>query len=87
METHLDRFGRVIIPKLLRSHLGLRAGSALIVEEHGNEIRLRPVQETPAFGVKEGVWVFRGQASGNLSQVVQSHRQERLEGFRPRPNP
>ena len=78
MYTHVDRFGRVIIPKPVRSHLGLRAGSALEVEELAQEIRLRPVSEEPALTRKEGVLVFTGRAAGDLREALRRHRDERL---------
>ncbi len=33
METTIDRFGRVVIPKRLRDDLGLKVGEPLVIEE------------------------------------------------------
>ena len=78
MEIHVDRFGRVVIPKAVRTHLGLRAGAALKVEEHEQEIRLKPVREESRLLLKHGVLVFSGTASGTLMEAVRAHREERL---------
>lgn len=64
METVIDKFGRVVIPKRLREDLDLKPGSALQVEELNGGILLRPVQEEPQVRVKNGVLVFSGLAGG-----------------------
>lgn len=79
METNLDRFGRVIIPKKVREKLGLRPGAVLEVQQHGGDVLLKPVQEEPRLLEKDGVLVFRGKALGELTESVRSHRRERLQ--------
>lgn len=79
MKTHVDKFGRVVIPKLVRIHLGLRVGSILRIEESERAIRLTPVQDSPGLLMKEGVLVFSGQAVGDLTKAVTAHRHERLD--------
>jgi AbrB family looped-hinge helix DNA binding protein len=79
METNLDRFGRVIIPKKVRDKLGLRPGAVLEVQQQGGDVLLKPVQEEPRLLEKDGVLVFEGKASGDLAESVQSHRRERLK--------
>lgn len=79
METNLDRFGRVIIPKKVRDKLGLKPGAVLEVQQQGGDVLLKPVQEEPRLLEKDGVLVFRGKASGDLAGAVQSHRRERLK--------
>jgi len=44
MKAALDRFGRVIIPKKIREHLGLDAGKMLSIEENEGAVLLKPVQ-------------------------------------------
>lgn len=79
METNLDRFGRVILPKKVRDKLGLKPGAVLEVQEQGGDVLLKPVQEEPCLLEKEGVLVFGGKAAGDLAEAVQSHRRERLK--------
>jgi AbrB family looped-hinge helix DNA binding protein len=79
METNLDRFGRVIIPKKVRDKLGLRPGAVLEVQQQGGDVLLKPVPEEPRLLEKDGVLVFRGKAAGDLAESVQSHRRARLK--------
>jgi len=79
METNLDRFGRVIIPKKVRDKLGLRPGAVLEVQPQGGDVLLKPVQEEPRLLERDGVLVFKGKALGDLGEAVQSHRRERLK--------
>jgi len=77
METTVDRFGRIVIPKRMREDLGLRPGTKLEIEAVGEEVLLKPVHEEPHVVDREGVLVFTGSASGELIQAVERHRRER----------
>ncbi|MBI4710191.1 MAG: AbrB/MazE/SpoVT family DNA-binding domain-containing protein, partial [Nitrospirae bacterium] len=44
METILDKFGRVVIPKEIRDDLGLKPGEVIQVKESGNEVVLKPLK-------------------------------------------
>jgi AbrB family looped-hinge helix DNA binding protein len=79
METRLDRFGRVIIPKKARDKLGLEPGTVLEVQQQGGDVLLKPLQQEPRLLEKNGVLVFRGKALQDLAESVQSHRRERLK--------
>lgn len=79
MQTVLDKFGRVVIPKQVRLHLGLRAGTLLKIEERDHKVLLEPVEETTCLAEKDGLLVFSGSAVGELSGSVRSHRDARLE--------
>lgn len=78
METTLDRFGRVVIPKEIRDILGLKPGELLKVEQSNDEVVLKPLREEPPIKVKDGVLVYAGTATGNLMEAVRAHREERL---------
>jgi AbrB family looped-hinge helix DNA binding protein len=78
MKTTLDRFGRVVVPKDIRDRLGLRPGAEIEIDEKGYEIVLKPVEHEPSLMVKEGVLVYSGSATGDLSGAVRTHREERL---------
>jgi AbrB family looped-hinge helix DNA binding protein len=79
METTVDKFGRIVIPKRLREDLGLRPGTKLEIESVGEDVLLKPVHEEPHVVDKEGVLVFTGSASGNLLEAIKRQRQERTE--------
>jgi len=78
METTIDRFGRVVIPKHVREGLGLEAGEALVIEERSEGILLRPVREGAPLKQKGRVLVFAGQATGEPGNLVRKARDERL---------
>jgi len=78
LETTLDKFGRIVIPKRVRDDLGLKPGAVLQIEQADQRILMEPVNEGPHVVVKDGVLVFTGTATGNIVGAIQLHRQERL---------
>ena len=78
METTLDKFGRVVIPKRLREDLGLHPGSVLQIKQYDQKIFIEPVHEEPRMVVKKGVLVYQGIAVGDIEKVVKDHRQKLL---------
>lgn len=81
LQTKVDKFGRVVIPKEIRVDLGLSPGSLLTVEEHGNELTLRPLSEEPVVCDKGGVLVARCQITGDLESFLKTARKSRLASF------
>jgi len=82
MEATLDRFGRLVIPKKIRDHMGLDPGAVLSIEESEGRIILKPAAESAPVELKDGVLVFTGRALGDVESALRKHRQERLGGFR-----
>ncbi|HLE40693.1 MAG TPA: AbrB/MazE/SpoVT family DNA-binding domain-containing protein [Nitrospirota bacterium] len=78
MKTTLDRFGRVVVPKEIRDRLGLKPGAEIELDEHGNEVVLKPVEHETPLKLEDGVLVFTGAATGDLMEAVRAHREERL---------
>ena len=78
METTLDRFGRVVIPKQLREDLGLHPGSVLQIKKDNQKIFIEPIHEEPKFVVKKGVLVYQGTAIDDIEKVIKDHHQNRL---------
>jgi AbrB family looped-hinge helix DNA binding protein len=83
MKTTLDRFGRLVVPKKIRNKLGLRAGSAIEIEEHENEIVLKPAGHEAPLQMEGGLLVFAGSAVGDIAGAVRAHREERLANIAP----
>jgi len=79
METTLDRFGRIIIPKGVRDDMGLEAGAILQIEKEGGKIVLQPVHGEPQLMEKKGVLVFTGTAVGDVGAALHEHRKSRLK--------
>lgn len=90
MESTVDKFGRIVIPKSVRDHQGLDAGTVLEIVEDGGVIVLRPRRPAPDLVERDGTLVFTGEATGDLEQAleeaVQRQREERsrhLAAWRP----
>ena len=54
----IDRFGRLVLPKEIRDHWGLRGGTEFEVEEQEDAILLRPIARQARFTEKEGLPFF-----------------------------
>ena len=78
METTLDRFGRVVIPKRVREDLGLHPGAVLQIKQDDHKILMEPVHDKPLMVVKKGVLVFQGIATGDIEGAIKDHRKKRL---------
>ncbi len=78
METTLDKFGRVVIPKEIRDGLGLKPGEVLQIEKSDDEVVLKPLREESPLHIKDGVLVFSGTATSNIREAIRIHREERL---------
>lgn len=79
MQVAIDKFGRVLIPKVIRHHLGIRPGSVLQIEEHEHDILLKLVKSKTFLQRKKGVLIFTGEATGDLESAIQDDRERRLE--------
>lgn len=81
MQTTIDRFGRIVLPKKLRDNFNIEPGSQFHIEESGQEIILKPIHGEPNLRLKEGVLVFSGVPQGDLNKALAKHREERLKPF------
>ena len=82
METRLDRFGRIVLPKDVRDDYALLPGDLLMVRETSEGIlltRQSRVGEEEPLRMIDGVLVFDGVASGELAGAVERERQVRSE--------
>ena len=81
MQTTIDRFGRIVLPKKLRDDFNLEPGSQIFIEESGQEIILKPIHGEPNLRLKEGVLVFSGVPLGDLNDALAKHREERSKSI------
>ena len=82
METILDRFGRIVIPKKIREDFDLKVGTQIQIEENEKSIILTPVQGEPNLRMKDGVLVFSGVPLEDLGEALIKHRKDRLISIR-----
>ncbi len=79
MQTTVDRFGRVVIPKAVRERLGISAGTPLTVDHTESAVVLRVSQREPQLADEDGVLVFTGEPTADLAKAVDKSRRERSE--------
>jgi AbrB family looped-hinge helix DNA binding protein len=79
METSMDRFGRIVIPKKILENFNLKAGSLIRIEEGEQKIILKPVRGEPNLHVKDGVLVFKGTFLEDSDDAAVRHRDERMK--------
>ena len=78
MVTTLDKFGRVIIPKRFREHLGINFKSTLNISEDGKRIVLELVKEREPVVDRNGILVFTGNLESPKSDLLKSDRNKRM---------
>ena len=54
MQTTIDRFGKIVLPKRIRDDFNLAPGCQIHSEESGQEIILKPIHGEPGLRLKEG---------------------------------
>ena len=81
MELSIDKFGRVVIPKKLREHLGVGMSMKVEVKETPDGILLKPVRRQSGLMMKDGILILRGGGDNshiNLDTLVDDEREERI---------
>ena len=78
MQLTVDKFGRILIPKALRDDFNLIAGALLDIEEKGDQIVLKPVQERHVVMQKKGILVYTGKPVGHIVDITKQERENRL---------
>ena len=80
MTLKIDKAGRVVLPKPVRTRLGLRAGSDLELEETPDGVILKPSEQRPSMVKIEGHWVFTGKVPPGFDvvQAVKDDREDRI---------
>lgn len=82
METTLDGFGRIVIPKKIRDDLNLEPGAQISIEKTDQAIILKAIEGEPNLHWKDGVLVFSGASMGDISGALAKHRRERAREIR-----
>ncbi len=82
METSVDRFGRIVIPKKIREDFNLESGTPIRIEKNEQSIILTPVHGEPNLRVKDGVLVFSGIPLEDFSDALAKHRENRIKSIR-----
>ena len=79
MQTKIDSFGRIVIPKSIRERYGLIPGASIEFNPDDNEIVLKIIQTEERL-VKEGdVLVYTGQFVGDINKIIDEAREDRVK--------
>ena len=78
MVTTIDKFGRVIIPKKFREHLGISFGTTLNISENGKQIVIEPVLDNEPVVNKDGILVFTGKLDDKKINLISNDRNRRI---------
>lgn len=62
MKLQVDKFGRIALPKAVRTRLGFCTGTVLEVAESADGLLLRRVEQRPSLVQKDGIVVHTGRA-------------------------
>ena len=90
MNLRIDRAGRLVLPKSVRSQWGITPETALELVQRADGILLRRVAERPSMQQVDGLWVHQGTsvassdnaanaANADWAAVVDSVRDERAD--------
>lgn len=79
MELHIDKAGRIVLPKAIRQLLGVKSGSRLELVPGNDGVLLRRMTEKPSMQQIDGLWVHQGQSApdADWARVVDGARDER----------
>lgn len=69
--------GRVVVPKPLRDHFALEAGSEMEITVEGDGIRMRPVTSGPVLTEKDGLLVCTSElppSAWDLGRFIEEQR-------------
>ena len=81
MNLRIDKFGRLVLPKSVRSELGITPETSLELVQRADGVLLRRVAERPSMQQVDGLWVHHGICTANAewAAVIESVRNERAD--------
>jgi len=80
---HIDKAGRVVLPKPLRERFNLLPGDKLRLSVEGNGFRLEPEDASGEFARKGSVLVFTGGfaepiTTAKVTELIEREREDRI---------
>jgi AbrB family looped-hinge helix DNA binding protein len=78
MQTTIDKFGRIIIPKKVRENFGLKPGTSVDIEEDKDRLVLTVAHEQPMLEYEDGILVYTGTLTGDVGETLSQVRENRI---------
>lgn len=79
MLATLDKFGRILIPKQFREHLGISNDTKMNIEADGERIIIEVVKNQEPLVEKDGLLIFTGKLQGDVDRALKSNRSQRMD--------
>jgi len=79
MVTTIDKYGRVLIPKKNREHLGISSDTLLNISEDGKRIVIEPIPQKEPVVDKDGILVFTGKLDKKKNDIIKNDRSQRMK--------
>jgi bifunctional DNA-binding transcriptional regulator/antitoxin component of YhaV-PrlF toxin-antitoxin module len=79
MYAHIDKAGRLILPRAVRQQLGITPCATLELVPGPDGVLLRKVTDSPTMRQVDGLWIHQGvaPATADWSRIVDNLRSER----------
>ncbi len=75
----IDKFGRILLPKIVRDRMGLRPGTPLELETDEEAMSLRLLADEGVIEEEDGLLVFQGESDGtDMDDVLRDLRAGRI---------
>lgn len=81
MTVTIDRLGRIVVPKAVRTRYHLSPGTDLELEVDATGFHLRPAQDQPTLVEKDGLLIHHGTGTVDLdiTALIDADRDHRAE--------
>ena len=77
MLVTIDKYGRILIPKIIRERLGLKINDRLLIEDELNKLVIKLVEVESSVVEEGGLLVYVGDMDGDINVALQNVRAER----------
>ena len=79
MKLHIDKAGRIVLPKAVRQQLGITPGTTLELVPSADRVQLRRAPERASMQQVDGLWVHQGAGppATDWGRVIDDLRDER----------
>ncbi len=81
MKAHLDKAGRVVIPKPIRDQLGIEDNDELLIDTADGRIWIELARKIHILGERKGVLQVTAEWTGETSvdEIIRNEREKRLK--------